>query len=81
MYPGLFKPSGVEFDLPEASVVTVTIMDSAGEIMAIPVNKQHYEKGTHEVVFTVPKRKIGGLFYGILAEMAGETVTEKKKLV
>ncbi len=80
MYPGLFQPSGIEFDLPEAAVVTVTITDATGEIMLTPVNKQRYEKGTHEVVFTLPSKKNDGLFYRISAEMEGEILTERKKL-
>lgn len=80
IYPKLFHPSGIEFDLSETAVVTVTITDAEGEIMATPVNKQRYEKGTHEVVFTLPSQKTGGMYYHITAEMAGETVTERKKL-
>lgn len=77
---GLFQPLGIEFDLPDKAVVTVTITDAAGEIMATPVNKQRYEKGTHEVVFTLPSQKTGGMFYKVTAEMASETLTERQKL-
>ena len=79
-YPGLFQPSGIEFDLLEEAIVTVTITDAEGGIMATPVNRQHYKKGTHEVVFTLPSQDTGELFYGITAEMEGETVSERKRL-
>ena len=79
-YPSLFQPSGIEFDLQEAAVVTVTITNEAGTTLETPVNRQHYEKGTHAVAFALPTRQTGGIFYSITAEMAGEAVSERKKL-
>ena len=80
MYPKLFHPSGIEFDLPKEAIVTVTITNTEDENMSTPVNRQRYDKGTHEVVFTLPSKHHGDLFYKITAEMGNETVTERKKL-
>lgn len=80
LYPDPFQPSGIEFDLQEEAIVTVTITDATDEIAATPVNQQRYREGTHQVFFTVPIHHAAELFYRIIAEIDGDTVSERKKL-
>lgn len=80
IYPGLFHPTGIEFDLSADAIVSITITSPIGEIFTMLVNKRPYSKGTHEVLFTAPPKETGELYYQIVAEFADETVTERKKL-
>jgi hypothetical protein len=81
IYPGLFQPTGIAFELLEVAIVTITITDAEGTILATPVLALRFEKGTHEVFFPLPTRSAGPLYYGITAEGAAGTVTERKVLI
>ncbi len=80
IHPGVFTPTGIEFELSAEATVTITITDAADEVLATPLNRQTCRKGTHAVAFTLPPNPRGELFYRTVAEMAKETITEGKKL-
>lgn len=79
LYPALFEPSGIAFDLPGEAVVTLTIHDASGEIVAEPLKCRRLEQGAHEILFPSPGNRTGGLFYKIIAVMGEETVTESRR--
>ena len=81
IYPDLFQPAGIEFELPEASYVSVTILDSADTVVTVPVADRHLEAGTHEMRFAMPPKRLGSLFYRITARTRTVTLTETRRLI
>ena len=51
LYPDPFQPAGVEFELPEAAVVTVTLVGSNGTILRTLTDSAQLSAGTHVVEF------------------------------
>ena len=80
LYPDLFQPAGISFDLPESALLMVTVIDAADRIVFVPVATQRFEAGRHEILFSLPSRVDGALYYRITAQTTNETITETKRL-
>jgi hypothetical protein len=77
-YPNPFNPSTtIEFALPKAENVSLSVYDISGKEVYRLLSKTKYDAGTHQVVFDMSKFSSGVYFYKI---EAGE-FTETKKMV
>lgn len=67
-YPNPFNPSTtIEFTVPERSIVTIKIYNLLGQEVAVLVNEQTYEPGTHKINFSPNNLPSGIYFYQIKA--------------
>ncbi len=79
-YPNPFNPSTtVEFSMPKAENVTMSVYDIAGKEVWKLINNGRYEAGTHTVIFDMSKFASGVYFYKI--EAGSFTDTKKMMLI
>jgi hypothetical protein len=82
-YPNPFNPSTViEYTLPEASVVTLTVYDILGRGVATILDHSSVEAGIHQVEFQSGTLASSGIyFYKISAQSSTRSFTDIKKMV
>lgn len=80
VYPDPFKPVGLEFELDQKSIVTVTLIRQNGAVIKILVEEKAYEKGRHSISFPVPTDFGHDIFCRVLAETAESTTVETRKI-
>ncbi|MBV6512378.1 MAG: hypothetical protein FMNOHCHN_01875 [Ignavibacteriaceae bacterium] len=79
-YPNPFNPSTViRFSLPEASAVTLRVYNVIGQEIAVLVNNEFRNAGSHEVSFNAGAFANGVYIYKI--EAAGLSITKKMTLL
>jgi hypothetical protein len=79
IFPNPFKPVGIEFDLAEDAVVTLTMVDETGKDVNVILNgKQH--KAGHHAYYIDFSREIGKQYvYRLVAtNREGESVETKR---
>jgi hypothetical protein len=86
-YPNPFNPTTMlSFDLPEASIVTLTIYNVLGQEVATVLNHQEFSEGLQEVEFDASTLASGVYLYRIAAEQitdegVGQTFMQVKKML
>jgi hypothetical protein len=79
-YPNPFNPStSIQFDLRQAALVNLKIIDVTGREVALPVNNQLMNAGVHVVEFDGSGLSSGVYFYRL--EMAGQYQARKMILI
>ena len=77
-YPNPFNPAtSINFDLPERNIVTLTIYNVLGEVIAVPVNNETRIAGRYSVAFDASNLPSGVYYYELKAGQYAET----KKMV
>ncbi len=80
LFPDPFKPAGLEFDLPEPAVVSLTITDADGITIASHHQRVRLPTGHHELRFRDDTEMKGPLYANLLIEMQEESVRIIKHL-
>ncbi|HEY6192320.1 MAG TPA: T9SS type A sorting domain-containing protein [Bacteroidota bacterium] len=86
-YPDPFNPSGIDFDLPDKALVTLTILDTAGQEVTTLIDNVVYDAGTHHVEVGSsqwaqnPGNAQGIYFYRLSAEYGGKSYIDTKKII
>ncbi len=82
-YPNPFNPTtSVRFDLPEASVVTLTVYTMLGQEMTVPLQSVQLDRGTHEVSIDARTWSSGTYMYRIQAlDSHGRAMNATRKMV
>ena len=79
IYPNPFKPVGIEFELPEDSVVSLTIIDETGKDIDMVINQQQYKAGHHEHFINLSGNAGKKYVYRLVAKgQRGEFVETKR---
>ncbi|MDI6767701.1 MAG: T9SS type A sorting domain-containing protein [Bacteroidota bacterium] len=74
-YPNPFNPTTTFlFDLPQQSIVTLTVYNILGQAVAKSLDKEELEEGTHEIEFDAQQFASGVYFYRIEAESIPEDI-------
>lgn len=74
IYPDPFRPAGLEFDLPEAAVVTVTITDAEGKTIASLHERLRLPAGHHVLPFRHDPQDGLARYANLFVEMQGESL-------
>lgn len=80
-YPDPFKPTGIEFDLPEDAHVTLTLFDHVGSELSKLITNQLYKAGTHTIDFTAKGYTKGIYFYRLLIQSGEKKFIDTKRIV
>ncbi|MCZ7554932.1 MAG: hypothetical protein M5R41_00845 [Bacteroidia bacterium] len=80
IYPDPFEPAGLEVDLPDDALVTVTVTDDAGTIIHTVVNSVPMQKGRHTISLIGGVDRRGPLYCRLTAVIGSETVQVVKGL-
>jgi len=73
-YPNPFNPSTtVEFSMPKAENVTMSVYDITGKEVYRLINNSRYDAGTHKVIFDMSKFASGVYFYKISSGSFSQT--------
>ena len=82
-YPNPFNPSTrIDFDLPQTSIVTLTVYNILGQEVVSLLNGEEMEMGVQTVTFSEGDLTSGIYFYRIRAEGAnGKTFTSVKRML
>ncbi|MBI3765233.1 MAG: T9SS type A sorting domain-containing protein, partial [Ignavibacteriales bacterium] len=88
-YPNPFNPTtSIQFDLPEASTVTLTIYNMLGQEVATLLNHESFDAGQQEVDFDASSLSSGVYLYRLSAQAVdddgnatGATFSQVKKMV
>jgi hypothetical protein len=88
-YPNPFNPTTtISFDLPQASLVTVTVYNMLGQQVATLLNNESFDAGTEEVDFDASALTSGVYFYRVTAKAldadgvtTGQTFTKTMKMM
>ncbi|MBI3192869.1 MAG: T9SS type A sorting domain-containing protein [Ignavibacteriae bacterium] len=68
-YPNPFNPSTIiRFDLPEPSVVKLNVYNLLGQEVAILLNSENFEAGSHQINFDAGTLSSGVYYYRLTAE-------------
>ncbi len=79
--PATSGAADVSFTLPEASQVTLRVMDVTGKVVSAPVTNASYGAGEQNVTLDLSRLANGSYVYELIATGAdGQTVTLSKKL-
>jgi hypothetical protein len=77
-YPNPFNPvTSINYDLPERNIVSLTIYNVLGEVIAVPVNNETKIAGRYSVSFDATNLPSGVYYYELKAGEYAET----KKMV
>ena len=81
-YPNPFNPlTSIEYSVPAASYVKISIYNILGEVVDIPVNN-YSMAGQYKISWNGTNRASGIYFYELTAKtVAGESFKQVKKLV
>jgi hypothetical protein len=77
VYPNPFKPSGIEFELPQDSIVSLELLDVSGTIIEQVIHEEQYLKGRHTLEssrFSVPVIR----YYRLTVMNDGKPLVETK---
>lgn len=80
VYPDLFKPVGIEFDLPEDATITLEVLNDSGDPILTVVDRQLYTRGKHIVQLGKIDQPHRVAFYRIVGTGVRESFKEVKKL-
>ena len=80
-YPDPFKPTGIEFELPEDALVTITIFDSRGQQVKTMMTGERYSAGHHTFAVNLDGFAKENYFYKITATSGKNEYSETKRLV
>jgi hypothetical protein len=88
-YPNPFNPTTtISFDLPQASLVTITVYNMLGQQVATLLNNESFDAGTEEVDFDASAMTSGVYFYRVTAQAldqdgvtTGQTFTKTMKMM
>lgn len=80
LYPDPFQPAGLEFDLPTAAVVSVTLTDAAGNVIASQYDRIRLPAGRHALSFSHDPKGGMARYANLFVELPGETLRIVKPL-
>ena len=86
-YPDPFRPSGIDFDLPENAWVTLKIFNTTGREVATLIDNVMYGTGTHHVEFGqapwnhISHEQHDSYFYRLSIEHGGRSSVDTKKII
>ena len=80
-YPDPFRPSGIEFVLPDDAIVTITIFDNKGQQVKTLITKKEYSAGHNTIPFDQEGFIKNDYFYRITATIRNKEYTETKRLL
>ena len=78
--PNPFQPNGIEFELSENALVTVTILDESGHDVETLLENQYCTAGKQVIPFDRSKYATRGHAYQVIADIDGSKVVETKRL-
>jgi len=80
IYPNPFQPTGIEFELLEAAVVTVKILDETGQV--VETLKDHNNCGTGKQMIPINHAKYsnGKYLYQISVELGGKSFVDTRQI-
>ena len=79
-YPSPFKPSGIEFDLPDNAAVTLKIFDNSGREVATVIENRQYEAGTHYIELNSVNLAHGVYFYRLSVQDRDKRLVDTKQI-
>ena len=80
-YPDPFKPSGVEFELPQPAEVTLAIFDNSGREVATLLHDEVLNPGVHMIDFSGVKLNGDSYFYRLSVRIDGQNFVDTKKIM
>jgi hypothetical protein len=80
IYPDPFKPAGLEVELPDDALITVTVTDDAGAVLQTVVDRVHLPKGRHTISLIGGVERRSPLYCRLTAVIGSETVQVVKGL-
>ena len=80
-YPDPLKPSGIEFDLPEDSRVTLVLFDPQGHELAKVIEDQLLTAGTHSIDFVAHGFSQGAYLCRLSVAFGGKQFIDTKRIV
>lgn len=80
LYPDPFRPAGLEFNLPEAAVVSVTLTDAEGNAISSPYDRIRLPAGRHALSFSHDPTGGRARYANLFVELPGETLRVVKPL-
>ncbi len=76
-YPNPFNPTTtIQFELPETSIVKLTVFDNLGKLVKTLINKKIMRSGFHKIIFNASELSSGVYYYRLEAN----NYTEIKKM-
>lgn len=77
IYPNPFKPSGIEFEMPQDGTVSLELLDASGAVIEHVIHEEKYSKGLHKLEsckFSVPAIR----YYRLTVMSDGKPLVETK---
>ena len=79
IYPNPFTPVGIEFELSEEAIVSLTIMDEAGRNVQVPISNSRFGAGQHRCSVDLGPREGKHYIYRLVVkDSEGETVETRR---
>jgi hypothetical protein len=79
IYPNPFKPVGIEFELPEAAIISLTIIDEKGKDVGMVIDNKQYKAGRHQYLIDLSDNVGKKYVYRLVAKgQRGEFVETKR---
>ncbi|TAK67374.1 MAG: T9SS type A sorting domain-containing protein [Bacteroidetes bacterium] len=79
-YPDPFKPTGIEFDLPETALVTVKIFHNDGQEVKTIIENENYSAGQHKLSVNIESFYGGNYVYRITAKGERHEFSETRRI-
>jgi hypothetical protein len=80
VFPNPFTPIGVEFDLEGEALVSLEIVDNAGNAVASPVHRRQMSAGHHLIEAAFPAGSTAAFAYRLTVDDGGTEITETKTI-
>ncbi|MBA4312225.1 MAG: hypothetical protein C0417_06315 [Chlorobiaceae bacterium] len=80
IYPNPFQPTGIEFELLEAAVVTVKILDETGQVVETLMNHNNCNAGEQIIPIDHAKYSNGKFLYQISVEAGGKSFVDTRQI-
>lgn len=80
IYPNPFKPVGIEFELPDDAIVSLTIIDETGKDVGVIINNKQYKAGRHEFFADLSNNVGKQYIYRLVAKSKGREHAETKRI-
>jgi hypothetical protein len=80
IYPNPFQPTGIEFELLEAAIVTVKILDETGQVIETLVDHNNCIAGKQMIPINHAKYSNGKFLYQISVETGGRNFVDTRQI-